>query len=135
VNTNVDTNSLLESIKMGLSSDKQVENKNQIEVDVWTIDDFCRDNNIEKIDILKLDIQGGELAALIGAEKLLKEKNIRLIYTEAFFRQQYADQPLLYDIAKYLERFGYHLQDIYSPIYGKGSITWCDAIFLPHNVA
>jgi FkbM family methyltransferase len=131
VNQNADTNSLLQPKKMGLSSDKEVENRNQIEVDVWTIDNFCINNGIKKIDILKLDIQGGELAALRGAEEMLSEKNIRLIYTEAYFRQQYVDQPLFYDIAKYLEQFGYHLQDIYTPIYGKGSIAWCDAIFLP----
>jgi FkbM family methyltransferase len=131
VNHNVDTNSLLEPKKIGLSSDKEVENENQIEVDVWTIDNFCDNNGIKKIDILKMDIQGGELAALKGAEKMLNKKNIKLIYTEAYFKQQYVDQPLLYDIAKYLEQFGYHLQDIYSPIYGKGSIAWCDVIFLP----
>jgi FkbM family methyltransferase len=131
VNYNADTNSLLEPQKTGLSSDKQVENKNEIEVEVWTIDDFCYKNGIKKIDILKLDIQGGELAALKGAEKMLKEKSVKLIYTEAYFVQQYVDQPLLYDIANYLKQFDYHIQDIYSPIYGKGSLAWCDAIFLP----
>jgi FkbM family methyltransferase len=130
VNYNADTNSLLPSQKMGLSSDKQVANKSEITVDVWTIDDFCKNENIEFIDILKLDIQGGELAALKGACNLLSKKKIGLIYTEAYFRQQYIDQPLFHDISKYLEQFGYFIQDIYSPIYGKGNLAWCDAIFL-----
>ena len=34
------------------------------------------------IDILKMDIQGGEFSALRGAENLLKEKRIKLIYLE-----------------------------------------------------
>jgi FkbM family methyltransferase len=130
VNYNADTNSLLPSQKMGLSSDKQVANKGEIKVAVWTIDDFCKEKGIGFIDILKLDIQGGELAALNGAANMLAENKIGLIYTEAYFRQQYVDQPLFHDISKYLEQFGYFIQDIYSPIYGKGSLAWCDAIFL-----
>jgi FkbM family methyltransferase len=131
VNRNVDTNSLLMPQKMGLSSDKQVENKQQIEVEAITIDDFCREQNVRHIDILKLDIQGGELAALKGAERMLQEKRVRLIYSEAYFREQYVQQPLFHDISKYLKQFDYYLQDIYNPIYGKGSIAWCDAVFLP----
>ena len=34
------------------------------------------------IDILKLDIQGGELMALRGAMRLLEAGNVSLIYTE-----------------------------------------------------
>jgi len=131
VNQNVDTNSLLEPQKMGLSSDKQVVNNDKIEVDVISIDEFCQFNSISQIDILKLDIQGGELAALRGAEKMLAAKKIKLIYTEAYFRKQYVNQPLFHDISSYLEQYGYFVQDIYNPIYGKGSIAWCDAIFLP----
>jgi FkbM family methyltransferase len=131
VNRNVDTNSLLEPQKTGLSSDKQVVNTDKIEVDVISIDEFCEAEHINSIDILKMDIQGGELAALQGAKKMLAEKKIKLIYTESYFRKQYVDQPLFHDIASYLETFGYFLQDIYNPIYGKGSIAWCDAVFLP----
>jgi FkbM family methyltransferase len=131
VNHNVDTNSLLEPQKIGLSSDKQVVNKDKIEVDVISIDEFCEANSVNQIDILKLDIQGGELAALEGAKKMLGAKNIKLIYTEAYFRKQYVGQPLFHDISSYLEQYGYFVQDIYNPIYGKGSIAWCDAVFLP----
>ncbi|MDB5280368.1 MAG: methyltransferase FkbM family [Ferruginibacter sp.] len=133
VNHNTATNSLLQPQKMGLSSDKEVANKLVIVVDVLSIDDFCTTNKIETIDILKLDIQGGELAALRGAAKMLKEKKINLIYTEAYFKQQYVDQPLLHDISTYLQQYDYFIQDIYEPIYGKGSLAWCDAIFLKGN--
>lgn len=131
VNKNVDTNSLLQSQNIGLSSDAQVQNEGRIDVNLVTIDAFCAEHRIGSIDILKLDIQGGELAALKGAERLLREKKIKLIYSETYFRPQYVNQPLFYDIANYLRQFGYHLQDIYNPIYGKGSIAWCDVIFLP----
>jgi hypothetical protein len=133
VNNNVDTNSLLESQTMGLSSDKSVKTINSIEVSVDTIDNYCDKENICYLDILKLDIQGGELMALTGARNLLKEGKIGLIYTEAYFKQQYKAQPLFYDIAQFLLQFDYHLQDIYDPIYGKNSLAWCDAIFVSRN--
>lgn len=37
-----------------------------------TIDDFVERNNIQKIDLIKMDIEGAELAALKGAEKTLR---------------------------------------------------------------
>ncbi len=133
VNRNVDTNSLLSSVKIGLSSDQQVKNVGVIEVDVCTIDDFCRNKLINSIDILKLDIQGSELFALKGATELLKNKRINLIYSEVYFKKQYENQPLFPDISKFLEQFEYYLQDFYTPIYGKGNLAWCDVIFKPNN--
>ena len=133
VNNNVDTNSLLQSIRSGLSSDKQVITRGEIKVTTVTIDSFCKEEHIIEIDILKMDIQGGELAALMGAKELLTSKKIKLIYTESFFKEQYRDQPLFYDIANYLRSFDYYLLDIYEPHYGNGAIAWCDAIFLPRQ--
>lgn len=129
VNRNVDTNSLLSPIKIGLSSDQQVKNLGVIEVDVCTIDEFCRNKAIDSIDILKLDIQGSELAALQGAAGLLRNKKIKIVYAETYFKKQYENQPLFHDISKFLEQYGYHLQDFYNPIYGKGDLVWCDVIF------
>jgi FkbM family methyltransferase len=131
VNKNVDTNSLLKSAKIGLSSDSQVANESVIEVPCIKLDDFCDENNIAGIDILKMDIQGGEFNALRGAVNLLRGKKIKLIYLEAYYREQYVDQPLFHDISKLLHGYGYYLQDIYHPIYGKGSMAWSDVIFLP----
>lgn len=131
VNHNADTNSLLEPTRMGLSSDAQVVNKSVMSVQADTIDAYCLRHTINSIDILKLDIQGGELAALQGASAMLAEKKIKLIYTETYFRKQYMNQPLFHEIADFLSTHKYYVQDFYNPIYGKGSIAWCDAIFLP----
>jgi FkbM family methyltransferase len=130
VNKNVDTNSLLKPQNTGLSSDKQVENLTQIEVQSLTLDDFCASEKIEKVDILKMDIQGGEFSALRGAQNLLKEGKISLVYSEVYFIEQYEKQPLFHDISKLLFQYGYTLQDIYSPIYGQGNIAWADVVFV-----
>jgi len=130
-NKNEDTNSILSSSKIGLSSDEQVKTIGQTIINTDTIDTFCLSHKIHKIDILKMDIQGAELMALKGANKILAEKNIGLIYTETYFRRQYNNQPLFHEISKFLDDNGYYLQDVYAPIYGNGCIAWCDSIFLP----
>ncbi len=80
-----------------------------------------------------MDIQGGELDALKGAASLLSQRKIGLIYTETNFVAQYVNQPLFQDLMVHLDQNGYQLQDIYNPIYGKGSLAWCDAIYLPRK--
>ena len=47
-----------------------------------TLDDFCRENSIEKIDFLKLDIEGFELSALKGSHQMLVNKKIKFIQIE-----------------------------------------------------
>lgn len=130
VNKSIDTSSFLISKLTGLNSDAQVKNLEQITVPVKTIEESLKEQKLYHINILKLDIQGSELNALQGAEKLLADKKIDLVYTEAYFIQQYVGQPLFPEIAAYLLNLGYALQDIYNPIYGKGKLAWCDAVFV-----
>jgi FkbM family methyltransferase len=130
INKSIDTSSLLNSKKTGLNSDEQVKTLNKIKVQLTTIDDFMKNNNIEQINILKLDIQGSELNALVGAKIGLENKKIDIIFTEAYFIQQYENQPLFVDIVNYLSRFGYVIQDIYNPIYGMSKLAWCDVMFI-----
>jgi len=130
INKSVDTSSFLTSKKTGLNSDAAVKTVNQILVSQATIDNYATSNNHNKIHILKLDIQGSELNALKGAEGMLKENKIDFIFSETYFVQQYENQPSFFDISNYLLSFGYVMQDLYYPIYGKGKIAWCDTLFV-----
>ena len=58
--------------------------KGYVEIDVQTqsIDNFCSKNNINCIDLLKLDTEGNEFNVLQGAEKFLSGNKIKVIYTE-----------------------------------------------------
>ncbi|MCK5059864.1 MAG: FkbM family methyltransferase [Candidatus Pacebacteria bacterium] len=42
----------------------------QEQVNLTTIDDFCKEHNIQRIHLLKLDVEGHELKVLKGAEKM-----------------------------------------------------------------
>lgn len=131
VNESPDTNSLLKPSSIGASSDKLCANKSVIQVETSTVDFYCQNSGISRIDILKLDVQGSELAVLRGAKELLEKKSIKLIFTECYFKEQYEQQPLIYDIAKYLKQFGYFLENIYDTYYNEDHLLWGDAIFVP----
>lgn len=51
-------------------------------VDIQKIDDFCSENDIGTIDLLKLDVEGHELKVLQGAERMMTEDRIRFIQFE-----------------------------------------------------
>lgn len=46
------------------------------------LDDFCRDEKIPHIDLLKLDVEGNELNVLTGAERMIKSDSIDWIQFE-----------------------------------------------------
>src|SRR5205823_12566519 len=87
-----------------------------IQVQSTTIDRYCQENEIERIDILKLDIQGGELKALEGAVTMLGQNKIQLIYTEILIIPTYKAQPSFEDYLRFLQKLGYTMLDVYYPV-------------------
>lgn len=105
--------------------------KSQISVDAISIDDFVRQEHIDVLHILKLDIQGGELKALNGAVDTLKKLAVPMIYTETMFIPHYEDNPLLHDLWSFLSPFGYSLFDIYNlKRAANGQLRFGDALFV-----
>jgi FkbM family methyltransferase len=112
----------------------QMGNPGVVTVESITVDEFCRREKITSLDIMKMDIQGGEVKALHGASELLKAQRISLIYAEVLFVPLYQGQAWFYDIAACLQAYGYRLFDFYDFHYGEdGQLKWGDAIFLPRN--
>lgn len=132
-NANPDTNSLLKPEITGTRVDLQTKNVGVVEVQSITIDSFCEENHIPIIDLLKLDIQGGELKALQGAERMLKGNRIKMIYSEVFFNPYYENQPLFQEISTLLYDHNFYIYDIYNLHYLPDRISQGDAIFLSKN--
>lgn len=129
------TNSTLQSCHTGTGIDEYTSLEESFMVDSITIDQFCKSRQIEEIDILKLDIQGAELAALRGAESFLNRQKIKVLFLEVEFMEIYKKQPLFHDIASYLYAKGYQLYDFRGLNYTeKGQIAWGDAIFCSNEI-
>ena len=47
-----------------------------LEVETNTIDNYCKENNVDKIDILKIDTEGSEIEILEGAKLMLNKTQI-----------------------------------------------------------
>jgi FkbM family methyltransferase len=51
-------------------------------VKVTTVDEFCQEKGIERVDFLKLDIEGSELPALRGARRMMEQGALPVIMVE-----------------------------------------------------
>jgi FkbM family methyltransferase len=83
LNENSECNSLA-STDWSIESDK-------IQVEINKIDTFCEANDIELIDLLKLDIQGWELEALEGADEMISSGRVRFVLSEVGFNPDQTD--------------------------------------------
>lgn len=136
------TNSLFPRPSDGLKPyfPKQAYLEGGTSVEVVTLDHECNTRGIESIDLLKLDLQGGELMALEGAKTLLAAGAIKVILLEAMFVRKYKDQPLLWQIWQFLENFEYTFYALGELKIGpyendekgmrQGQWNHCDVIFI-----
>jgi FkbM family methyltransferase len=95
-------------------------------------------SEITDCDYLKIDVQGGELDVLAGAQGLLKKAIV--VHCEVEFGPVYKDQPLFADIDCFLRSEGFELIDLVNAGYNRykalpgtaqtGSrLLWAEAIY------
>lgn len=103
-----------------------LDHKCSVEVPVVTIDEYVRDLQIDRIDVMKIDIEGAELDALRGMEKtfgicapkaiiceltiLPDENDLGRHHPEIRQRASSAADP--YELADFLRQKGYQLCEI-----------------------
>lgn len=101
-----------------------------VDVDVVTLDGFCTDRDIGRIDLLKADTQGFNLEVFKGAERLMRENRISLIYFEVIFSDMYKDLPSYDTIFNFLLRRNFSLVTFYKPHFQENLLGWTDALFV-----
>jgi FkbM family methyltransferase len=84
----------------------------KFEAKVSTGDRFCADNGIERIDFLKIDVEGYEHKVLKGFEGMLKEGKIKIIQFEYGYIN-INTHFLLKDFYDYLKAFEMRIGKIY----------------------
>ncbi len=89
-------------------------------VQCTTLDAIAAEEKLETINIVKIDAQGAELAILHGAERLLAEGRIDLVYLEVITCPTYVGQASFAEVVALLSGYDFDLWDIYDPIRGHG---------------
>jgi FkbM family methyltransferase len=101
----------------------------QIEVDVTTIDEYCRQNGVLQVDCIKLDLQGYDYLALKGAKDTLQTTQVVLV--EVWFKEIYQGARGFLDIHNLMATHGFSLYSLCGIHYGEqDELIWADAIFV-----
>ena len=95
------------SKQMGIKKNEFL--KDQVSVEIKKLDDYVDQNNIKRIDILKLDTQGYEKNVFEGAKKTLEKGIIKIIETEIILDNVYNNYLTFTDIEKNLVNNNYRL--------------------------
>ena len=113
---------------------KKIADYEKITVQTQTIDNFCSSNDIKKIDLLKLDCDGTEYEVLLGAEKMLSEGKIGLIYTEISGAKKGFDLKVQ-EIVDFLNKYNFDLNKTWNyPHFSfLSNLKATDNLFIKNN--
>ena len=99
-----------------------------------TLNDVVKRNRIEKVDFLKLDVQGYELEILKGFDQYINTTDV--ILSEVSLLDIHKEVPLMRDVLNFMHRFGFVVYDICSvntrrPL--DNALWQMDLIFVKEN--
>lgn len=77
--------------------------------------------------LLKIDVQGYELAVLNGLQSTIRD--IEYVYVEMSFVELYSGQALAHEVISWLQAQGYRLHGVYNPTISGGISIQTDALF------
>lgn len=103
---------------------------NQREVQVLTVEDYCRQHQIQSIDVLKTDAQGFDFEVVQGAGSLLKHNRIQLVMMEVIFSEQYENIVPFDRVFRFFLDHRFRLVSLYRFYHQQNLASWSDALFL-----
>lgn len=99
-----------------------------VRVRTLTLAQLMDEQNLREIDLLKLDLQGGERSVLTASEPLLAR--IGVIYTEVFFERLYAEAWLFWEMNEFLSAREFKLCGMTNIVHGRdGTLLQANAIY------
>jgi FkbM family methyltransferase len=99
----------------------------ELDVAVQALDDCWSGLDPGDRNLLKIDVQGGELDVLRGAVHALR--SISWVYVEVSFVELYDGQPLYHDVADFLGEHGFVLGSVNHVDLRDGRAVQADALF------
>ena len=130
---NLDSSSSIYNIDNKSKFLKNLKTVSQQDISIDTLDNYVKKNNVEYIDILKIDVQGYEDKVLLGSIKSLSNK-IFLIEVEIIFINYYEKKKSFFEIEKILNPLGFELYSLSTPGFSDDyRIKWVDALYINKN--
>lgn len=105
----------------------------KLEVEIQTVDRYCFENGIDRIDLLKSDTQGFDLEVLKGAQRMLREGHVQMIYLEITFAKLYEQLPRPDDVYRFIVDHGFDLVSFYKFWHLNDRAGWTDALFVERD--
>ena len=84
----------------------------RVTVPLVTVDAYCRDEGVDRVDFIKMDIEGGELPALRGAERTIREHRPRLSIASYHSDGGFGGEPQHPKLLRLLKDWGYHVREV-----------------------
>ena len=106
---------------------------NETKVNLTCLDSYVTAKNIERIFLIKIDVQGYELKVLNGAEKILDR--VDHIFVESALRPLYQDAPLFTEVYEKLYQCGFHLISMQAWHRGNHMLVETDMLFRRNDLA
>lgn len=101
-------------------------------VPMHRLDNYVVDRGLPLPDLIKMDVQGGELRILLAAEECLKHASALLLETW-LYRDYGPETPLLAELISYVGEFAFDLAEIGDRYYDDAHrLVSVDALFLKH---
>jgi FkbM family methyltransferase len=80
-------------------------------VPLTTLDHLCTEKSLASPYLIKIDVQGAELAVLDGATKILQDTELVILEVSLF--QVFINGPQLHDVISYMKTRGFVAYDIF----------------------
>ncbi len=100
-------------------------------VTVTTLDRIVKDNNIQHIDVLKLDTEHFELEIIQGADQTLGERRVSFIYAEVTFDREDQQHTLFSELKQCLDQYDFQHLGFFEHFRtaSERGLVFCNALF------
>ena len=101
-----------------------------VDIKVISIDDFCEQEGIERIDLLKTDTEGFDIEVLKGAAKMLESGKVDFVYAECEFGRVSAEvHTNFFELHDFLIQRNFRLVTVYTDGASVRGFHWGSALF------
>jgi len=106
----------------------------QTEVPCTTIDNYCQEHGIRRIDLLKIDVEGAETLVIAGGTKTLQSEVVLNVLIEVTFGDLFQQRPKPLELFGMMEEFGYYLTGVYHQHVRGNRLNWADVLWTRNPV-